>query len=677
MRSPLTRDQRDKLRSEVFHRLLTVDTRAANADARTVPASMSSETPVKRWFGNEILTHTPEALNLGRANDGKLPMLFGHDTDVLIGAAEEFKIADKRLSGTLRFAQNTRAPEVWEQIRENMPLGISIGYRIDEWKESADTDDVVVTRWTLHEVSVVTVPADASVGINRSLKEPPMDEPTPTPQPAAIATSIPANLRLVHDRALAEGMQAERNRIAEVRNLFLLPGFQSEEYLELERQAIDGGMTVEQTREQILILAGSGISPVASLPVRQTQYVPSLSGPAERQPVQGYARPVAPHVSAGRDNRDGYQEGAMLAISIRAGLVTDKAVVDKERGGNEFMGMTLVELARESLARQGINTRGMSPMQAAGLAFTTPGSFVRGTIAHGASDFANILLDAANKSMLTGWTENDETFQVWTRSMSMSDFKTHNLVNLSNFGDLDVVPEHAEYKYGTFSDVKETIALRTYGKLFNMTRQAIINDDLSAFTAIPMKMGRAAARMVGDEAYAVLTGNPTLNQDSTALFHSNHGNYFSTTGAGAPSVTTLDHHFAAMATRTDPSGATLNLEPSFILVPHALKGTANALANDQFDPLATAGTMKTNQYRGRLTVVADARLDTFNAAGWFLAANPSRIGTVVVGYLNGQSAPYLEQENAFTQDGVAMKVRLDCRAAAEDFRGLIYDDGAP
>lgn len=668
MKTPFTREQREKLHTEVFYRQLSVDGRAADAESRTVPASLSSDTPVRRWFGNEILQHTSEAVNLERANAGALPMLFGHDTDVLIGAAEEFRIADSRLTGQLRFAQNTRAPEVWEQIREGMPLGISIGYRIDEWKESADSDDVTVTRWTLHEVSVVTVPADHTVGINRSLttEDPPMPDITTPAAPADVANASAANVRLVHNNALQEGVAKERARIADISNLFVLPGFQSSEYLELERQAIAGGLSVEQTREAILTLAGSGITPVQTMPAAQ-RFTPSLAGPSAQQPN-------LPRTQHGRDEREGFFEAATRSLYVRGDLIKDKAELARAREGNECMGLSLTELARECLRRQGYDTRGMLPMQAVGMAFTMPSSFMRSaTIGHGVGDFANVLLDAANKSLLQGWEENEETFSLWTRSMNMSDFKTHNLVNLSNFGDLDVVPEYAEYKYGTFTDVKETIALRTYGKLFSITRQAIINDDLAVFTQIPRKMGRAAARMVGDEAYAVLTANPTLNQDSLALFHTTHGNYV--TSGGAPSVTTLDAGFTAMATRTDPGGATLNLSPNYLIVPRALDASARVLATATYDPTGAAGTLKPNPFASRLTVVADARLDTFNAAGWFLAANPNLVGTVVVGYLNGQQQPYMEQETAFTQDGVAMKVRLDCRAVAEDFRGLFYNDG--
>lgn len=678
-RDPLTRELREKLTTETFFRRLDLDVRAADDEARTVPASLSSETPVSRWFGNEILSHDTSAVNLERATGGALPLLWGHDTDELLGAAEGFRLEGGRLVGQLRFSKHAARGEVWEQIREGMPLGISIGYRIDEWKESADSDDVTVTRWTLHEVSVVTVPADHTVGIGRSLdmEAQSMSDSqagqTGVPATVPAVDTGPAHVRLVQAKGREEGRAEERNRIAAIRELFVLPGFQTDDHIALREWAIDSGASVDQCREDLLKMAGSGVSPVATLPPIQRQHVPSIAGP------QGAEYPFArdSRVQAGADSRDKFAEGAMRAIELRTGSVKDAGKQAEYRQGNEFVGMTLIEMARASLVRQGVNTAGMDQRTLVGLALTHQGSFVRGgsIISHGTSDFANLLLDAANKWLVGGYTEAPETWRPFCKVVSISDFKPMNMLNRSNFGDLDVIPEHAEYKYGTMSDTKETITLRTYGKAFSISRQAIINDDLAAFTEVPMLMGRAAARMVGDEAYAVLTGNPTLAQDSTALFHTSHNNIWTTTNAGAPSVTAMDVHNRYTATQTDPSGATINLSPRYLVCGHALVGTSRALATALYDPAGTAGTLKPNVWQGRFDVIADARIDAFNAAGWFTLCDPNQLPTVVVGFLNGNETPYMEQENPFSQDGVAFKVRIDVRAAAADFRGAQYNDG--
>lgn len=82
------------------------------------------------------------------------------------------------------------------------------------------------------------------------------------------------------------------------------------------------------------------------------------------------------------------------------------------------------------------------------------------------------------------------------------------------------MPEGAEYKYITTSDRGEPIALATYGNIFSITRQAIINDDLNQLTVIPQAMGRAAARTVGNLVHLVLTGNTKLS-DGIPLFSKN------------------------------------------------------------------------------------------------------------------------------------------------------------
>ena len=155
------------LSGQRFERLATLETREANADARTVPAALSSETPVKRPWGTEILVHTADAADLTRAANG-LPLLWNHDTNAPIGRVEGVRLKDGKLRGTLRFSRNARAEEIFQDVREGFLKDISIGYQINRWEESANSDDVRVIGWELLEASVVTVPADSSVGIHRS-----------------------------------------------------------------------------------------------------------------------------------------------------------------------------------------------------------------------------------------------------------------------------------------------------------------------------------------------------------------------------------------------------------------------------------------------------------------------------------------------------------------------------
>lgn len=493
---------------------------------------------------------------------------------------------------------------------------------------------------------------------------------------SAVVENSSAAIRLAFENGKQAALREDLERRAEIDLVFNNALFDRPDFQEIKRNCVDSGMTAAQAREALLAYIGKGVVPIATAPVIQRQTPATVPGGYSEY---AFGRDSSIRVNAGDDQRDKFHEGASRALELRAGIVKDAAKAAEYRASNEFVGMTLVEMAKASLIRSGYDIRGLDQMQVVGAALTAQTSFVRGasgpTIGHGVSDFANLLLDASNKNMMNGWIEAPETWRPFCRVISVPDFKTVNLVNRSNFGDLDAVPENSDYKYGTFSDTKETMVIRTYGKLFSISRRAIIDDDLMAFTEVPMLMGRAAARAVGDLVYGILTSPPTLNQTGRALFHATDGNLRTTTGAGAPSVTTLDTEFTSMATKTDPSGATLNLVPRYIIVPRALEATSRVLAAATYDPAGTAGTLKPNPYNGRFDVIADARLDAFNAAGWFVAADPSQIPTIVVGFLNGVEAPYLEQVNAFTQDGVAFKVRLEAGAGAGDFRGLAYNDG--
>lgn len=286
-----------------------------------------------------------------------------------------------------------------------------------------------------------------------------------------------------------------------------------------------------------------------------------------------------------------------------------------------------------------------------------------------------MLVNLANKSMLKGWEEAEETFQLWTNKGTLPDFKQAKRVDLNAFPSLAQVRDGAEYTYATVGDRGETIQLATYGKLFSLTRQTIINDDLDAFTRIPMKMGRAAIRTVGDLVYAVLTSNPTMS-DSVALFHASHSNL--PTGA-AISTTSVDAMRAAMAKQTDggSNASALNIRLANLIVPVALEGTAKVVRDSEFEVGASTKNNTTpNTVRGTFEVISDARLDASSASVWYGAANPGMHDTVEVAYLDGNEAPVLEQQAGWSVDGTEFKVRMDAGVSPLDFRTLSKNAGA-
>lgn len=162
-------ETRDKISSQIFERTFTLDRAHLDADAMTVPASLSSETPAEQFFGTEILVHTKSAINLERANgDAGLPLLLNHQADKLIGRAKDIVLKSRKLRGILHFSPNSEAGRnAWADVQDGFLTDISIRYEINQVQEEKN-GDVRITRWTPHEASVVSVPADANVGINRN-----------------------------------------------------------------------------------------------------------------------------------------------------------------------------------------------------------------------------------------------------------------------------------------------------------------------------------------------------------------------------------------------------------------------------------------------------------------------------------------------------------------------------
>lgn len=357
------------------------------------------------------------------------------------------------------------------------------------------------------------------------------------------------------------------------------------------------------------------------------------------------AGPAAIHIHAGNGN--------IVGDSIRAAVMNRAGYAQAEKD-NAYNGYTLRELARASLVDRGIGISGVGTAQAmVGLAFT-----------HSSSDFGNILMDVAHKAALLGWDEASETFEQWTRKGTLTDFKTAHRVGLESLASLRKVRAGAEYKYVTIKDRGEPIALATYGELFSIDRQTIINDDLDMLTRIPQAMGLAARATVGDLVWAVLTSNPKMS-DGKPLFHADHGNLV----AADLSIEGLDTARKAMLLQKS-GDRRLNIRPAYMLTPVAIESRANQLIKSASVPGADANSGIVNPIQNFVTVASEARLDDSSPTDFYLTAAQGR-DTIEVAYLDGIDTPYLEQQQGFTVDGAAFKVRIDAGVAPLDWRGLV------
>ena len=161
-----------QIRTGNLTRSFNFNREAIDEEARTVSLSMSSDAPVERWFGMEVLSHDPSHVDLGRLNDGA-PLLMDHNTNDQIGRVETAMVDGKRGQAVVRFSKSARGSEIFNDVVDGIRQNISIGYRIhemgiDESRSEGDVETYVATAWQPYEVSVVSVPADNSIGISRS-----------------------------------------------------------------------------------------------------------------------------------------------------------------------------------------------------------------------------------------------------------------------------------------------------------------------------------------------------------------------------------------------------------------------------------------------------------------------------------------------------------------------------
>ena len=236
-------------------------------DERSMEFPFSSEYPVARYFGNEVLSHGYESADLSRLNDGA-PLLYNHDPDRMIGVVERAWIDgdQKRGYAKVRFSRNKLAQEMLDDVRDGILRGVSFGYSIDKMEERES--EFVATNWRGYEISLVSLPADPTVGVGRSLVDANADinvEVERSLQDAdsdtAASTASPVNTlteEVMESTTIevevirSEAVEAERTRIASINKLG-----ERHNLSDLARELISGGQSVDEARAAVLEKIGT------------------------------------------------------------------------------------------------------------------------------------------------------------------------------------------------------------------------------------------------------------------------------------------------------------------------------------------------------------------------------------------------------------------------------------
>ena len=457
---------------------------------------------------------------------------------------------------------------------------------------------------------------------------------TATPQAAASQPATPEAKPI----SAAEVLAADKSRRAGIRQQFevaaKVAGANADALRTLQQQCEDDAdCTAQAAADRILAALARDVQPIG-----------------------------ATHIETVEDEVDKRRDSIVASLLVRAG-VADAKTRDAARA-SQHRGAKLLDLARASLDRAGIKYGHMDQMQVVAAAFT-----------QGTGDFTVLLENAMHKALQTAYAVTPDTWSRFCKVGSVSDFRAHGRYRTGSLGNLDKVNELGEFVNKSIPDgEKGSVTIGTRGNVINLSRQAIINDDLGAFIGLAADLGRAGRRTIEAAVYSLLAENsgagPTM-ADGQPLFHATHNNI---TTSAAITMAALDLDRVAMASQTDVGGNDfLDLRPAVLLVPLSLGGTARSINEAQYDPDTANKLQKPNIVNGLFRDIVDTPRLSGNRR--YLFADPNEAPVLEVAFLDGNQEPFVEQQAGFTVDGTQYKVRLDFGVAAIDYRGAVTNAG--
>lgn len=645
---PELNNQRKPMAGDAASRIMEIGAVRGEGEGTNawITMSFSSETPYRRWYGTEILSHAPGAVDFTRLRSVGV-VLYAHGHDGNVGRMPIAKITDVRLEADnvcradIEFdSEDEFAEKVKRKVADGFIRGVSVGYRVIEWEYlakkgqkstdgrfTAEEDETyIAVKWEPYEISIEPVPADHTVGVGRAIENTQNkgevnmgeNEKTTTVAPQVPQNANPAQRGAEQPAAPAaaptagEGnaVSAERARAAEITTLCRTFGMDASEHIE-------SGATVDRVRAAI------------------------LENLAQQNQTSG--------VRVTNDEGDRLRDAVSDALLIRTGAHLDEPRMSAARN---FRAMRLRAIADECLLRAGVqNPQYMDDSEAFARALSPD------------TAFAAILDATVQKSLAREYASVQTTFEAFTSEGSLADFKAAKIYSISEAGDLKRIKPGAEFEFDEMKDTAATAQLATYGRSWGFNREAMINDDLSALSRVPAAYVRAYKRAINKLVYKALT---------SIQYSAEKGNL---SAEGAISVASVGDMRALMRKQKNLRGKeTLNIEGKKLIVPAELEVAALELIGSTANPAApNSGTM--NVFRNSLDAVIDAELDTYSAKAYYLAADPRDVEGIRVSYLNGKKEPHLESRPAWDRLGVEWRIYGDVGVDTVDPCAFVKNPG--
>lgn len=597
-------------------------------EKRTVELIWSRGTKGLRrsWSGDyyEELSMDEKAVNLSRMNNGA-PVLAAHDAsdlDAVIGVVERAWIQDNEGHAVVRFAKDEKSERIFEKVADGILQNVSVGY-LAEYKDVTRAGDKIPTyrseNWTPMEVSIVPIGFDeyAKIRSNETLKETTINVVQQIEENVNMDNKpVKTDAELQAERTAA--VAQEKQRCLEIRKLVKDAGLNED----LANEYISRDNTVEQVKVNVDLFRKYA---------KETQSTPVSS--------------TNDNMSVGTEQSEARRDGIISAILHRS----DSANFQLTDAGREFAGRSLIRILESHIGRNPFE----SDVQFAQRVMST-------------SDLPYILANVAQKSAQKRYELAPKTFQLWTTSGTLKDYKETLQVRGGDIGELKLMNENGEYEESSIGEEHETAKLEKYGVVHSFSDKMIINDDLSMILDIARESGVAQARLDNRLAYNALTSNPTM-ADGNALFSTAHANIASS--GAAISESTFNDAFKAMRLQQSVDKRDqLNIAPRFLVVgPNQETAAKKFLAVIQPNQ-----TSSVNIFSQSVQLVVDAAI-TDNR--YYFIADPSMIDTVKVNRLQGQESVMVESRVNWRTDAIEMKLKYAVQAKAMDFRGLYLNPG--
>lgn len=345
----VTEERVDKSRADVSYRAMGMEKGPIDEDTRRVRMAISSEEPVERSFGQEVLEHSEDAIDLSFLNSGRAPLLMDHDPERQIGVIESAELdgSARRLRATVRFGRNGLAREAFDDVTDGIRANISVGYAINKMeRDKYDGNKYVAKSWRPVEASLVSIPADVTVGVGRS------SEPSPEPVIKTDFKEIPMSESINVAAVEAEARKAAQKNAAQIIELG-----SKHSRSDLAQKAISEGRSIEEFRGILLDEVGStraletqeiGLTKKEAGRFSLVRAINALANPTDRRAQEAAAFEFECSRAAAEEYGKNAQ-GIMLPADVLRNWTRDlSATNDSAIFGDDFRGGDFIDVLRNS-----------------------------------------------------------------------------------------------------------------------------------------------------------------------------------------------------------------------------------------------------------------------------------------------------------------------------------------